>query len=60
MHTETWGAIPADLPVTEAGTRRFIERWAPFSNSVNVAVPLQTFAAMELSATLGISDGETL
>ena len=40
--------------MTEAGIRRFIERWAPFSISVNTVVPLQSFVAMEL----GRSDRE--
>lgn len=47
--------MATELAVIETGTRRFIERWVPFSISVNTAVLLQPFAAMEL----GRSDRES-
>lgn len=42
------------LAVPETRTRRFIERWAPFSISVNMAVSFQPFDSIELRATLGM------
>ncbi|MBD5479646.1 MAG: hypothetical protein HDR08_16410 [Lachnospiraceae bacterium] len=54
MFAEVWGAMLVELAVTETGTRRFIERWAPFSVSANVAVPFRPFDSMELRATLGM------
>ncbi len=54
MHIGVWNAMATELSVTETWTRRFIERWAPFSISVNTAVPLQFLAVMEL----GRSDRE--
>ncbi len=38
MHIGAWEAMATELSVTETWTRRFIERWASFSISVNVAV----------------------
>jgi len=46
-----WAAMSAEMAVTWKGTRRFIERWVPFSISENAAVSCQSFAAMDLEVT---------